>query len=365
MDRRESAIRGCLLGIAVGDAMGYPVDKKSWTQISEDYGPNGLLGYDIVNGAADITSYTQIAAFACNGLLLGTSRGKHDKLPRYLAMSLREWAKSQQFRGNATEKTFCWLAQVGKMRRRQCMDTQMLDALAREQLGTPDKPVFHSNTPCALTAAIAVGLLFDPERMTREQLGTLGTYALCFTHGDKETFLAGALLAYSIAGILAEPNKKPADVFGEAAQAVTAQFGERFPEAGRLQQRIEYAIELTRDPELSPLAALSLLRCTTAAECLAGAVYCSVIHPGNFDEGMIASVNHSGCSCAVGAVTGAILGAKLGCEALPEFYLESLEQAPILGELACDMAQGKQFMRIFDDDWDQKYNQGIPINQYD
>ena len=68
---------------------------------------------------------------------------------------------------------------------------------------------------------------------------------------------------------------------------------------------------------------------------------------------------------AVGAVTGAILGAKLGSEALPEFYLESLEQAPILSELACDMAQGKQFMRIFDDDWDQKYNQGMPINQYE
>ena len=58
---------------------------------------------------------------------------------------------------------------------------------------------------------------------------------------------------------------------------------------------------------------------------------------------------------------------KDGGEAAAEgiAYLESLEQAPILGELACDIAQGKQFMRIFDDDWDQKYNQGMPIIQYD
>ena len=361
MERREAALRGSLLGIAVGDAMGLPVDKKSWTEICDDYGPNGLLGYDLVNGSADISSYTQIAAFACNGLLLGTSRGKFDRLPRYLAMSLREWAKSQQFRGSATEKTFCWLAQVSEMRRRQCMDTRMLDALAREQLGTPEKPVFISDTPGALTAAIAVGLAFDPEKMTDEQLCTLAAYSQAFTHGDKETFLAGVVLAHSIAGILQDPEKKLADQFAESAKAMEAQFGEVYPEAAKVRQLVEYAIVLSQDPELSPLAALSILCCVTAPQCLAGAIYCALVHPGNFDEGMISAVNHSGYSCAVGAVTGGILGAKLGVEALPDFYLESLEQAAVLSELATDMSQGRQFMRIFDDDWDQKYNQGMPV----
>ena len=361
MEQKEMAIRGCLLGIAVGDAMGYPVDKKSWTEISENYGPNGLLGYDEANGTVDITSYTQIAAFACNGLLLGTSRGKHDKLPRYLAMSLKEWAKSQQFRGATAEKTFCWLAQVPEMRRRHCMDTGMLDALGREQLGTPEKPVFYSDTPCAMTAAVAVGLSYDPEKITLEQLATLGIYSQVFTHGQKETFLSGAVLALAIAKIVQDPEAKLAEVFTEAASQVVKQFAETWPEAKDLQKLIEYALALSQDPELSPLAALSMLECVTAPQCLAGAVYCSVIHPGNFDEGMIAAVNHSGRSSAVGTLTGAILGAKLGAEALPEFYLESLEQADILCELANDMSQGKQFMRIFDDDWDQKYNQGLPI----
>lgn len=361
MDRREAAIRGCLLGIAVGDAMGFPVDRKSWTQICEDYGPNGLLGYDLVNGTADISSYTQIAAFACNGLLLGTSRGKHDRLPRYLAMSLKEWAKSQQFRGGTAEKTFCWLAQVPEMRRRQCMDTRMLDALARDQLGTPEKPVFISDTPGALTAAIAVGLGYDPEKLTREQLCTLGAYSQAFTHGDKETFLSGAVLAHSIAGILQEPDKKLADQFTQSAKAVEEALGQTYPEAAKVRQLVEYAVALSQDPELSPLAALSILCCVTAPQCLAGAMYCALVHPANFDEGMISAVNHSGSSCAVGAVTGGILGAKLGVEALPEFYLESLEQAAILSELAADMSQSRQFMRIFDDDWDQKYNQGMPV----
>ena len=53
---RRALYRGCLLGLAVGDAMGYTVDSRSWREIQEDYGPNGLLGYDLVNGYADVTS---------------------------------------------------------------------------------------------------------------------------------------------------------------------------------------------------------------------------------------------------------------------------------------------------------------------
>ena len=70
MARDVSKLRGCLLGLAVGDAMGYSVDKMNWEEICENYGPNGLLGYDLANGTADGTSYTQLAAFLCNGLLI-------------------------------------------------------------------------------------------------------------------------------------------------------------------------------------------------------------------------------------------------------------------------------------------------------
>ena len=85
MASRQSLYRGCLLGMAVGDAMGYTVDNKSWREIREDYGPNGLLGYDLVNGYADVTSYTQLAAFTCNGLLFGMTRGQlTEKMAPYI-----------------------------------------------------------------------------------------------------------------------------------------------------------------------------------------------------------------------------------------------------------------------------------------
>ena len=102
------------------------------------------------------------------------------------------------------------------------------------------------------------------------------------------------------------------------------------------------------------------------AEILAGAVYACLVSGEDFDTAMIVSVNHSGRSAAVGAVTGALLGARLGEETLPDFYLECLESVPILRELADDLIQGCPMAwthNLFDDDWDQKYVQGMPVER--
>lgn len=362
MVQRNMSMIGCFLGMAMGDAMGCSVDKKSWSEICEAYGPNGLLGYDLTGGGAEVTSYTQLAAFTANALLLAMNRGVADQYSRALTLAVREWHKSQQFRG-APEKTRCWVAQVPSLRRRLCMDTQMLDALSREVLGTPEKPVFRSASPSSLTSALAVGMSFDTRRMTENQLMRLGIEAVAFAHGKPEVYISGAYLAYTMAKLLQEPDKAPATLFAECLEPVCARFRDTMPaEADQFAALITKAISLTRDPDMTPLAAMTVLQCTSASECVAGAVYATCIHPANFDEAMIVSVNHSGRSCAVGALTGAFLGARLGAQELPEFYLESLEAAPYLQELAQDLLDCRQVSRIFDADWDQKYVQGMPVN---
>ena len=143
MDDTASVCRGSLLGLAVGDAMGYAVDAKNLEEIHRDYGPSGLLGYDLVNGYADVTSYTQLAAFTCNGLLFGLTRGqmlgKMAPFIKYVGMSSREWAASQRPWGRPT-RNYCWLLRKAELCRRHCMDTRMLDTLSRPALGTPETP---------------------------------------------------------------------------------------------------------------------------------------------------------------------------------------------------------------------------------
>lgn len=360
MVQKLSQYQGCLLGIAVGDAMGSPIDKKCWEEICRDYGPNGLMGYDLVNGCAEITSYTQLAAYTSNGLLLGMSRYQPENYGKFIFAALKEWTKCQQTY-TPPERTLCWVSRIPPMRRKLCMDTRMLDALSRDVVGTLDNPINASYLPSALTCSAIIGLFFNAGRMEPRQIGALAAETTALTSGDPETILSGAVLAYSIAGMIQDPELPLKTHFTNAVEAVRVQFGNRFPQIEKIAALVDKAIALAEDAELMPLVAMTLLECTTAAECLAGAMYTALVHPDNFDEGMITAVNHSGRSGGVGAITGAILGAKLGVEALPEFYLESLDAVEVLKELATDMTQGKQITRIFDDSWDQKYVQGRPV----
>lgn len=364
MGTNPSILGGCLLGLAVGDAMGVTVDGKTYGQICETYGPAGLLGYDLVNGFAEISSYTQVAAFTCNGLLLGIARGQTapDACMRNITSALKEWAKVQHLPG-APGKRNCWLSHKKEMRQRRCLDARTLDALTREVTGSLEKPANQAVGPGSLSAALAVGLYFSPERMQVQQVGILGAQAVALTHGDPIAFLSGAALAYMMAGIVHDPDSSMQLHICHAAEAVMVQFGSQYPQAAQLQELLNKAIALAGKPEIAHWQAMEQLRCTTAAEVLAGAVYAILASGEDFDSAMIIAVNHSGKSAAVGALTGAMLGARLGEEALPEFYLECLACREILRELAADLDNSGPKgwrSRLFDDEWDRKYTHGLP-----
>ena len=361
MADRLSACRGCFLGLAVGDAMGFAVDEKSWDEIREDYGPNGLLGYDLVNGGAEGSSYTQVAAYSANGLLLGITRGKPENYLSYLNLSLKEWARAQHFPRDP-EKSFCWVAKLPQLRKKKYKDSRMLDALRAATPGTTERPINRAATPGSLPAAVMVGLAYNPKYMELAQVVRLGAQTVALTHGDPMAFLSGAVIAECVAGILTDADKPLREQFEDAIHAMQNLYSMKYPQADALAAALQKAMDRvgTEDPQ----AGMEALYCNTADECLAGAMYACLSCPEDFDGAMILAVNHSGRSTAVGALTGAVLGAKMGAEALPDFYLESLELSPVLEQLARDLALGSPTAGLFDDDWDHKYTQGLPVGRF-
>ena len=360
MGKKENLFRGCLLGLAVGDAMGYTVDSKTLDEICTDYGPNGLLGYDLVNGYADVTSYTQLAAFTANGLLLGLTRGQLRGIMappvRYIALALREWSRSQHY--CEQEKNHCWLSTVPELKRRRCMDTWMLSTLSREPLGTMEEPVNRSDHPAPLTEAIPIALLGQDLNLPQQELTRLGAEAAALTHGSPDSFLSAAALTHAMHHVVSSDSIDPEDLVRDTLNAIQLQFGREYPQTAKLWELAQMAMTLAQSENISQMEAMERLGCRTAPEVLAGVLYACVTCRGDFDAAMITAVNHSGRSAAVGAITGAILGARLGDETLPEFYLESLEPTQHLLELADDLVQGCPMVagsNLFDDDWDRKY----------
>ena len=372
MVSRRSAYRGCLLGLAVGDAMGYTIDTKSWAEIQEDYGPYGLMGYDLRNGYAEISSHTQIAAFSCNGLLLGLTRGqvfgKMAPFVMYAGLAQQEWAIGQR-RYDQPTRNHCWVFRIPELRRRHCTDTRMVETLNRGlngvqgKLGTLETPINHRDTPASIASAVAAGLFADPSRMDQPEIDRLGAECVALTHGDPLAFLPGAVIAHLISRCLRDHDTSLRTIVEESLTALNDQFGREYRQTAQVISSVRNALTYVDDFDLFPLDAMEKLKCDTGAEILAGAIYAALIYERDFDSAMIVAANHSGRSAAVSCVAGAILGARCGKEALPDFYMEGLEVAPILMELADDLIQGCPMVRgnkLFDGDWDRKYLHGEP-----
>ena len=169
------------------------------------------------------------------------------------------------------------------------------------------------------------------------------------------------MLAHIITCILRKPDAPLKAVFAHAMRDIREEFGHQYSQAYDLCNQIRNAITYAGSKNLKPVEVMEKLKCMNCAEVLAGAVYASLACYGDFDRAMILAVNHSGRSAAVGAVAGAILGAKYGEKALPVFYMECLEPAELLKELADDLYHGctmEKGNKLYDLDWDRKYLHG-------
>lgn len=65
LSMRSDKIKGCLIGGAVGDALGYPIEFMSIEQIRYKYGPSGITDYV----DTQISDDTQMTLFTLDGLL--------------------------------------------------------------------------------------------------------------------------------------------------------------------------------------------------------------------------------------------------------------------------------------------------------
>ena len=112
-------------------------------------------------------------------------------------------------------------------------------------------------------------------------------------------------------------------------------------------------------PQMEHGAYMEKLDCYECQQVVLGALYASCVSYADMDRALVTAVNHSGKSAVVAALTGAILGAAQGEGALPEFYMEGLDAEEVLLELLHDLGECTRLdSRIFNFDWDRKYNMG-------
>ena len=93
---------GCLLGGAIGDALGYPVEFLKLNEIYDRYGKNGIedLEVNIISGKALISDDTQMTLFTVEGILSSENKrknGEEASISKCTFYSYERWLHTQGY----------------------------------------------------------------------------------------------------------------------------------------------------------------------------------------------------------------------------------------------------------------------------
>jgi ADP-ribosylglycohydrolase len=149
------------------------------------------------------------------------------------------------------------------------------------------------------------------------------------THGHATGVLASGALAVLVHGVV---GGSPLTAALDAAKACLREKNAHQETLHALERAEELAAANAPPEEAIP----ALGRGWVAEEALGISVYCALVAQ-NLERGLIMAVNHDGDSDSTGAITGNLLGAMHGVEAIPQHWLERLELRNVISEIAEDL----------------------------
>ena len=359
--RDRDKFRGCLIGGAAGDALGYAVEFLRERQIFREYGPGGITEYALTGGVAQISDDTQMTLFTANGLLYGTTRGMMRGIaagyPVYIASSYRDWLRTQESKYAPGVRPECaWLANVPALYSRRAPGITCLNALRGGEAGSAENPVNNSKGCGGVMRVAPVGLYFNDRGTPVREVCRIGAEAAAITHGHPLGWMPAAALAQIIHEIAQDGTPLP-DAVRHALDTVADMWPES-PERAAFLALMEKAVRLAAEAGDDRTAIHQLGEGWVAEETLAIAVYCALRYSGDIDRALIAAVNHNGDSDSTGAVTGNILGAQVGLSGIPAKYTEKLELRDLILEIADDLWQDcriSEYGSRRDPVWEEKY----------
>lgn len=299
MVERDRA-RGTLLGLACGDALGRPVEGWSAERIDREY---GTLRKFVGGGVHDrppgtVTDDTQLATLLARSLV---DRGRFDRDD--FVDRLVEWYRSQPFGigGTTTEA----LSRI---------DAGMTPEEAAERARNAKPPGEKATNGSVMRCGpLAIAYADD-----RAELRAVSRASSRVTHIDPRCLHACAALNQTIAAALSgdeAPLRTALDELQDAPASVV--------------DRLE-SIPHEVDPD-------TLVASNDAIETVRTASY-HALSATDLEPAIVSAVNEGGDTDTVGAVAGAIAGARFGASDLPDRWLTSVEGRSELAALADRLA---------------------------
>lgn len=331
MNKILDKFKGCLIGGAVGDALGYPIEfiKLNKNEKITRYNNKGIISDD-----------TQMTLFTANGLLWGETRyklrGISPKVSDCIYLAYKDWYKTQSKYPN--EINISWIAFLPELNVQRAPGNTCLHSLGGSTKGTIDNPINNSKGCGSVMRVAPIGLFFQYNKEKTHEIGMYGAETGAITHGHPLAIIPCYVLSIII-NILTYTNKTIEEATTEALEVLNNNKDTFDKESiNYFIKLIEKAVKLTHNKLISDRKAIEELgEGWVAEEALAIALYSAIKYSNDFEKAIVCSVNHNGDSDSTGAITGNIIGTYLGYDKIPSYYIDDLELKDIIIEIAEDL----------------------------
>lgn len=353
----KDRIRGCMMGGAVGDALGH--------QIEFDTGvlPRQVIRFS--NGRGIISDDTQMTLFTACGLLWRQTRWYLRGIAMLpsdaIYLAYIDWLGTQQKVDDHTPVS--WIRNIPELNIMRNPGMTCLEALDSGKAGTLGDPI-NDSKGCGGIMRIAPVALY----LNGDVVGDFSAKACALTHGHPLAILSAYTLGYIVCYLLADypmekaikaaiqkMNEWVAEDVDKNQKLVKIKYNN---EKAELTQLLNKAIKFAKSNMEDQDAISKLGGGWVAEEALAVAVYSSLKYQDSFEDAVVCAVNHDGDSDSTGAITGNMIGVHLGYDKIQSYYKDNVELKEVILELSDDMTLGvptNDEGQISDKKWLAKY----------
>lgn len=332
--RVKDCIRGSLMAGATGDALGYPVEFMSRNAILARYGDKGITEFKLdSDGKALVSDDTQMILFTANGMLMGLTRGYMRGIggdPKdYVDGAYIDWYYTQTVNKKSERDDFhyTWLRDLPELAHRRAPGITCLNAC--ESL-LAHRDVENNSKGCGGIMRVApMGLLDASFKESGGSgfyyktvyLAEAGAHIARVTHLHPLGYLPAALMTLLLSRIVPltpdEVKESIIDIINDGLDVMMNMYSNDYAKYKEYLRTLTLkAVNLTHSNISDIQAIMQLGEGWTAEEAWAISLYCVIRHIDNMKEAIIAAVNHDGDSDSTGSITGNIMGAIYGYEAI-------------------------------------------------
>lgn len=332
--RVKDCIRGSLMAGAAGDALGYPVEFMSRNAILARYGDKGITEFKLdSDGKALVSDDTQMTLFTANGMLMGLTRGYMRGIggdpKNYVGGAYIDWYYTQTVNKVSERDDFhyTWLRDLPELAYRRAPGITCLNAC--ESL-LAHRDVENNSKGCGGIMRVApMGLLDASFKESGGSgfyyktvyLAEAGAHIARVTHLHPLGYLPAALMTLLLSRIVPltpdEVKESIIDIINDGLDVMMNMYGNDYAKYKEYLRALTLkAVNLAHSNISDIQAIMQLGEGWTAEEAWVISLYCVIRHIDNMKEAIIAAVNHDGDSDSTGSITGNIMGAIYGYEAI-------------------------------------------------